>query len=75
MGRFLVMIMVFGGCAVGFAAASQAGMTLPQQPVRSTIPEKTVTASQIVKPSCRIEKTLKYDFHGTPYIRKVRVCA
>lgn len=75
MRKLLMMAMVIGAGALGFAAVSQAGMT-----VRLDTPQKTgrIEAAVVTKyavPGCYIKKTLKYDFNGNPYLKKVRVCA
>jgi hypothetical protein len=75
MRKFLVMALVIGTGAVGFAAASQAGISLrPAQTQDVGTAEESVVGKYNV-PTCRIEKTLKYDFNGLPYMKKVRVCA
>lgn len=75
MRKTLVMAMVIGAGAIGFAAASQAGISLrPAQALEpSAVSENMVGKYQA--PSCRIEKALKYDFNGNPYMKKVRICA
>lgn len=75
MRKFVVMAMVIGTGAIGFAAASQAGISLrPAQSQQTSAVDDTVVGKYTV-PNCRIEKTLKYDFSGLPYMKKVRVCA
>ena len=75
MRKFLVVAMVIGTGAIGFAAASQAGISLrPAQTQQTGALEDTIVGKYNV-PTCRIEKTLKYDFNGLPYMKKVRICA
>lgn len=75
MRRLLVLAGVMGTGAIGFAAASQAGLSLGASEVyRQQMAGQDVAAKSAV-PGCRVEKTLKYDFNGNPYVRKVRVCA
>jgi hypothetical protein len=75
MRKFLAMALVMGTGAIGFAAASQAGMSLrPAQTQKVGAVEEGIVGKYTV-PTCRIEKTLKYDFNGLPYMKKVRVCA
>lgn len=76
MRKILVMTLVIGTGAIGFAAASQAGMTLrPAQGLQpSAVSENSIVGKYQV-PTCHIEKTLKYDFNGNPYMKKVRICA
>jgi hypothetical protein len=75
MRKFLVMALVIGTGAISFAAASQAGISLrPAQTQTMGAAEESVVGKYTV-PTCRIEKTLKYDFNGLPYMKKVRVCA
>lgn len=75
MRKFLVMAMVIGTGAIGFAAASQAGISLrPAQLQQTGAAEETIVGKYTL-PTCRIEKTLKYDFNGNPYMKKVRICA
>ena len=75
MRKLLVVALVIGGSALGFAAASQAGISLrtAQAPEPGVAEQNIVTRYTV--PGCRIEKTLKYDFLGNPYMKKVRVCA
>jgi hypothetical protein len=74
MRKFLVTAMVIGAGAIGFAAVSQAGISLrPAQTQEAGASEDTILGKYNV-PNCRIEKTLKYDFNGNPYMKKVRVC-
>lgn len=73
MRRLLVMAVIIG--AGGFAAASQAGMSVRMaDPHGVHIKGERITMRSDVQ-SCRIEKTLKYDFAGNPYMKKVRICA
>ena len=75
MRKFLMMAMVIGTGAIGFAAVSQAGISLrPAQSQETGSLDETVIGKFNV-PTCRIEKTLKYDFNGNPYMKKVRICA
>ena len=75
MRKFLVMAVVIGAGAISFAAASQAGIALrPAQTQLTGASEEAVVGKYTVQ-TCRIEKTLKYDFNGLPYMKKVRVCA
>jgi hypothetical protein len=75
MRKFLVMAVVIGAGAISFAAASQAGISLrPAQTQVTGASEEAVVGKYTVQ-TCRIEKTLKYDFNGLPYMKKVRVCA
>jgi hypothetical protein len=74
MSRFLLVPAAVVLGALGFAAGSQAGITLPGRgepvPVRASSLE-----GRYVVPGCRVKATLKYDFYGNPYLRKVRICA
>lgn len=75
MRRLLVVAGVMGTGALGFAAASQAGMSLGASEVdRQQIAADSLN-SKFSVPECRIQKTLSYDFNGNPYVKKVRVCA
>jgi hypothetical protein len=67
MRKLLMMAMVIGGGALGFAAR-------PDTAQKTSRIESTVVTKYMV-PGCRIEKTLKYDFNGNPYLKKVRICA
>ena len=75
MRKVLMMAMVIGTGAIGFAAVSQAGISLrpPQFKETGALGESVVGKYKV--PTCRIEKTLKYDFNGNPYMKKVRICA
>jgi len=73
MRKLLVMAVVIG--AGGFAAVSQAGMSIHvANPSGADLKSDRITMRYDV-PSCRVEKTLKYDFNGNPYMKKVRICA
>jgi hypothetical protein len=75
MRKLAVTAMVIGTGAIGFAAASQAGISLrPAQTQNTGLAEESVIGRYAV-PACHIDKTLKYDFNGRPYMKKVRVCA
>ena len=75
MRKFLVMALVIGAGAISFSAASQAGISLrPAQTQTVGAAEDNVVGKYTVS-SCRIVKSLKYDFNGLPYMKKVRVCA
>ncbi|UVC07636.1 hypothetical protein IHQ71_20920 [Rhizobium sp. TH2] len=67
--------LVIGIGALGFAAVSQAGMTVRLDTAQKTSRIEATVVTKYVLPGCRIEKTLKYDFHGNPYLKKVRICA
>lgn len=73
MRKLLVIAVVLG--AGGFAAASQAGMTLRPAQIHGADAKTDRIELRYDVPSCRIEKTLKYDFNGNPYMKKVRICA
>lgn len=75
MRRLLVMAMVIGAGAIGFAAASQAGNPLRFARAGDRTMEAQSVAQSYAGSGCRIEKSLRYDFHGNPYMKKVRVCA
>lgn len=75
MRKFLVTAMVIGAGAIGFAAASQAGISLRPAQTQQTGAAEDAVVGKYTVPGCRIEKTLKYDFNGLPYMKKVRVCA
>ena len=75
MRRLLVIAMVIGTGAIGFAAASQAGMSIRPAPLTQSETVGSIRDDSFTGPECRVEKTLKYDFDGNPYIKKVRVCA
>ena len=75
MRRLFVMAMVIGTGAIGFAAASQAGISLRPAQSLATGAAEDMAAGKYNVPTCRIEKTLKYDFNGNPYMKKVRICA
>ena len=69
------MTVVVGLGAIGFAAVSKAGISFrPTQAQEAGADEKAIVTRYDV-PGCRIEKTLKYDYNGNPYMKKVRVCA
>ena len=75
MRKFLMMAMVIGTGAIGFAAASQAGISLrPAQTQLIGMSQETDVGKDSL-PTCRIEKMLKYDFNGNPYMKKIRICA
>ena len=75
MRKLLMMAFVIGACALGFAAVSQAGMTVRLDAPQKTSRIETTVVTKYVVPGCHIRKTLKYDFNGNPYLKKVRVCA
>lgn len=75
MRRILVMTGVIGIGAIGFAAVSQAGISLRPTQAQQAGAEEKATITRYDVPGCRIEKTLKYDYNGNPYMKKVRVCA
>jgi hypothetical protein len=75
MRKLLMMTLVIGIGAMGFAAVSQAGMSVRPGSVEKTADAQGMLMTKYVVPGCRIEKTLKYDFHGNPYLKKVRICA
>jgi len=73
MRKLLVIGVIVG--AGGFAAVSQAGMSMRlADPLGADARSARITMRSDV-PSCRIEKTVKYDFNGNPYMKKVRICA
>jgi hypothetical protein len=75
MSRFPLMGIVIGIAAIGYAAVSQAGISLrPAQPPQSAVASDGPDGRYPVS-GCRIEKTLKYDFSGKPYLKKARICA
>ncbi|MGV3548534.1 hypothetical protein [Rhizobium sp.] len=75
MRKVLVTAVVIGAGAVGFAAVSQAGISLrPSQSVEARVLTER-HADKYQPANCRIEKTLSYDFDGNPYMKKVRICA
>lgn len=75
MRKVLMLAGVIGMGAIGFAAVSQAGISLrPTQAIVTSAASESV-AGKYQDPNCRIEKTLKYDFNGNPYMKKVRICA
>jgi hypothetical protein len=73
MRRLLVIAVVIG--AGGFAAASQAGMSMRAADPSSVDAKSERITMRYDVPNCRIDKTLKYDFNGNPYMKKVRICA
>lgn len=73
MRKLLVIAVILG--AGGFAAVSQAGISLRPADLKGTDAKTDRIALRYDVPSCRIEKSLKYDFNGNPYLKKVRVCA
>lgn len=75
MRKFLVTAMVIGAGAIGFAAASQASISLRSAQSQQTGAVEESVVDKYTVPTCRIEKTLKYDFNGLPYMKKVRICA
>jgi hypothetical protein len=75
MRTFLGMAIVIGTGAIGFAAASQAGISLRPAQVQQTRASDEGIVGKYNLPTCHIDKTLKYDFNGNPYMKKVRVCA
>jgi hypothetical protein len=75
MRRLLVTTVVIGAGALGFAAVSQAGMPFGEGRLDQSKAVDQFIAGKYAVPECRIEKTLKYDFNGNPYVKKVRVCA
>lgn len=75
MRKVLAMAIVIGTGAIGFAAVSQAGISLrPAQAIEPSAVSENIAGKYQV-PGCRVEKTLKYDFNGNPYMKKVRICA
>jgi len=75
MRKLVMMTLVIGIGAMGFAAVSQAGMSVRPGSVEKAADAQGMLTTKYVVPGCRIEKTLKYDYHGNPYLKKVRVCA
>lgn len=75
MRKSLMMAVVIGAGAIGFAAASQAGISLRPAQIQQTGAAEESVVDNYTAPTCRIEKTLKYDFSGHPYMKKVRICA
>lgn len=73
MRKLLVMAVVVG--AGGFAAVSQADMSMRAADLYSFDAKGERIATRYDVQSCRIEKTVKYDFNGNPYMKKVRICA
>ena len=74
MRKFLVMALVIGTGAIGFAAASQAGISLRPAQTQTVGATEDAVVGKDTGPTCRIEKTLQYDFNGLPYMKKVRIC-
>lgn len=75
MGKGVMMAMVIGASATGLAAVSQTENTLrPTLPLEASAASES-DAGKVQASSCRIEKTLRYDFEGNPYMKKVRICA
>lgn len=75
MRKLLAIGLVIGTGAVGFAAASQAGVSLRTAQPQAFDGSNEAIVGKFDVPTCRIEKTLKYDFSGNPYMKKVRICA
>jgi hypothetical protein len=75
MRKLVMMALVIGIGAMGFAAVSQAGMSARPGSVEKTADTQGAMTAKYVLPGCHIEKTLKYDYNGNPYLKKVRVCA
>lgn len=75
MRRLLAIGLVIGTGAIGFAAAPQAGVSLRTSQSLTLDGSSPAVAGKADAQTCRIEKTLKYDFSGNPYIKKVRICA
>lgn len=75
MRKLLTMSMVMGIGALGFAAVPQAGMTVRPDATEKGTQSRAAPVTRYVVAGCRIERTWKYDFHGEPYLKKVRVCA
>jgi hypothetical protein len=73
MRKLLVIAVVLG--AGGFAAVSQAGMSLRPADLGGVEAKSDRIVTRYDVPNCRIEKSLKYDFNGNPYMKKVRICA
>ena len=73
MRTLTMMTTTLGILAFGFTAQAGPFMNAakPQQEVSA---QSTLVAKYVV-PGCWIKKTLKYDYHGNPYLKKVRVCA
>lgn len=58
----------------GGTLIAEAGPLVRQDRVKPvSVASETIARYQV--PGCRIEKTLKYDFHGNLYVKKVRICA
>ena len=75
MRKFMTMSMVMVVGALGFAAVPQAGMTVRTDATETGTQPRAAVVTRYVVAGCRIERTWKYDFHGEPYLKKVRVCA
>lgn len=75
MRKFMLMAVVLGTGAIGFAAASQAGISLRPAQFQMVGVSDSAIVDKKDQTTCRIEKTLKYDFNGNPYMKKVRICA
>jgi hypothetical protein len=75
MPKFLMMALVIGAGAISFAAATQAGISLRPAQTQDVHAAEESVVGKYTAPTCRIERTLKYDFNGLPYMKKVRVCA
>jgi hypothetical protein len=75
MRKLLVMAVVIGAGAMGFSAVSQAGISLRTAQAEKPGPGDKNIVTKYDVPGCRIEKTMKLDFHGNPYLKKVRICA
>ena len=75
MRKLVMTALVIGIGALGFAAVSQAGMSVRPGSVEKTADAQGSLTTKYVVPGCHIEKTLKYDFYGNPYLKKVRICA
>ena len=73
MRKLLVIAVVLG--AGGFAAVSQAGISLRPADLNGADAKTDRITLRYDVPNCRIEKSLKYDFNGKPYLKKVRICA
>ena len=75
MRKLLLTAMVIGIGALGFAVASKAGISMPGARLETIAVNQDNLSNKFIVPGCRIEKTWKYDFHGNPYLKKVRICA
>lgn len=75
MRKTLIILAVAATGAAALAGASEAGLDLRFLKGDAVSSAESTPLAKYGMSGCRVEKTLRYDYEGKPYLKKVRVCA